>query len=54
MARGTRQEFLELTIPEFLDFVKVLKMLYGRDVAEKVFTKKLKEWYNYNSESLYN
>lgn len=24
---------------EFLDTVKVLKMLYGRDIAEKFFTK---------------
>lgn len=50
----TEERFLELSFEEFLGFVKVVKMLYGRDVAEKVFTKKMKEWYNVDSESLYN
>lgn len=37
---------------EFLKTIQVLKMLYGRDIAEKVFTKNLGRWYNIDSESL--
>lgn len=35
-----------------LDFVRVVKMLYGRDVAERLFTKIMKECYNVDSASL--
>ena len=46
---------LDLTsFNDFLTFIKVLKMLYGRDVAEKVFTKALKECYNVDSASIIN
>lgn len=43
---------LDMSYQEFLDTVKVLKMLYGRDVAEKFFTKNITEVYNITSESL--
>lgn len=43
---------LNVSYQEFLDTVKVLKMLYGRDVAEKFFTKNITEVYNITSESL--
>lgn len=37
---------------EFLDLVKVLKMLYGRQVAEIFFTKNVGSYYDLDSESL--
>ena len=37
---------------DFLALIKILKMLYGRTVAEKYFTKHIDEWYNLGSESL--
>jgi len=37
---------------EFLDLVKVMKMLYGREIAEKFFTKNVTSFYNLDSESL--
>jgi hypothetical protein len=39
---------------DFLDTVKVLKMLYGREIAEKFFTKNASMYYNLNSESILN
>lgn len=39
---------------EFLALVKVIKMLYGRDFAEKFFTNNISQYYNLNSESLFN
>lgn len=36
----------------FLDLIKVLKMLYGRNVAEEVFAKNIDLYYDLNSESL--
>jgi len=39
---------------DFLDTVKVLKMLYGREIAEKFFAKNAKLYYNLDSESLLN
>lgn len=42
----------KLTRQEFLELVKVVKMLYGREIAEKLFTKNLKVFYNVDSESL--
>lgn len=44
----------KLTRLEFLELVKVVKMLYGRDIAEKVFTKNISTFYNIDSESLLN
>lgn len=38
---------------EFLALVKVIKMLYGRDFAEKFFTNNISQYYNLNSESLF-
>jgi len=37
---------------EFLDLVKVLKMLYGSAVADKFFTKNIGLYYDLDSESL--
>lgn len=42
-----------MSFMEFLELVKVIKMLYGRDLAEKVFTKNIGSYYNINSESLF-
>lgn len=36
---------------EFLQLIKVVKMLYGRDTAEKVFTKNINMYYNLDSTS---
>lgn len=44
---------LVLSFEEFLSLVKVVKMLYGREVAERLFTKKIKEWYNIDSVSVF-
>lgn len=41
----------ELNIQEFFDLIKVLKMLYGRDIAEKVFDKHLDQIYTPDNES---
>lgn len=41
-----------MSFMEFLEFVKVVKMLYGRDFAEKLFTKNISSYYNISSESL--
>lgn len=41
-----------MSYSEFLDTVKVLKMLFGRDVAEKFFTKNIDLFYDVNSESI--
>lgn len=43
-----------MTYSEFLDTTKVLKMLYGREIAEKFFTKNLSSWYNVDSVSILN
>lgn len=37
---------------EFLDLVKVLKMLYGTQIAEKFFTKNISLYYDLDSASL--
>ena len=37
---------------DFLKLVIVVKSLYGRDIAEKLFTKNIDLYYNLNSESL--
>ena len=39
---------------EFLDTVKVLKMLYGAPIAEKFFTKNIGLYYDLDSASLSN
>lgn len=39
---------------EFLETIKVFKMLYGREVAENILTKNIHKWYNLDSESLNN
>lgn len=41
-----------MTYDEFLNTCKILKMLYGREVAEKFLTKNIHKYYNLNSESL--
>jgi hypothetical protein len=43
-----------MTFLEFLQLVKVVRMLYGRDVAERFFTKNINKYYNLNSESISN
>lgn len=43
-----------MSFVEFLDFIKVIKMLYGRDVATNIFEKNLHKYYNLDSESLNN
>lgn len=43
-----------ITYSEFLDTVKVLKMLYGRDIAERFFTQNKHLWYNQTSASVCN
>lgn len=42
----------KMSFDEFLHTVRVIKMLYGREVAEKFFTKNLPLWYNLDSASL--
>jgi len=37
---------------EFLQLTKVLKMLYGREIAEKFFAKNISLYYDLNNESL--
>lgn len=37
---------------EFLQLVKVIKMLYGRQFAEKFFTNNISLFYDLDSESL--
>ena len=37
---------------EFLDLTKVLKMLYGREIAEKFFTNNIGMYYDLDNESL--
>ena len=51
-SRRAENTAVELTFEEFLDLVKVVKMLYGRDVAEKCFTKGLSQLYNIDSASI--
>ena len=52
LVKGRNDEgFLELSFTEFLDLVKVLKMLYGREIAERVFTENLSRVYNINNAS---
>ena len=41
-----------LTKTEFLNLIKVLRMLYGRDFATKVFENNFKTFYNVDSASL--
>lgn len=41
-----------MTFTEFLQLVKVLKMLYGRNVAEMFFTKNISLYYDLDNESL--
>lgn len=43
-----------MSFAEFLKLVQVLKMLYGREVAEKVFTNNIHKYYNLTNESLNN
>lgn len=43
-----------MTFQEFLSLVKTIKMLYGRDLATKVFEKNLNSYYNLDSASLFN
>lgn len=43
-----------MSFTEFLNFVKVVKMLYGRDVACNILEKNLHKYYNLDSESLSN
>lgn len=45
---------LRIDFIEFLELVKVIKMLYGRDIAEKFFTYNIKRWYNVDSASMIN
>lgn len=45
---------LKIDFNEFLDLVKVIKMLYGRDIATRFFENYIKKWYNVNSESMLN
>ena len=45
-------KFFPMTFHDFLALVRCIKMLYGRTVAEKYFTKHIDEWYNLGSESL--
>lgn len=55
MDKGRIEHFavdMNITFVEFLDFIKVCKMLYGRDVAERLFTKGLSQMYNVDSASL--
>lgn len=40
-----------MSYSEFLDTVKVLKMLFGRDIAEKYFTNNINLFYDVDSES---
>jgi len=37
---------------EFLGLIKVVRMLYGRDFAAKVFAKNVGKYYDLNSEEL--
>ena len=46
MGEQSGEQFLELAFSDFLDLVKVLKMLYGREVAEKFLTRGMSEVYN--------
>jgi hypothetical protein len=41
-----------LTKAEFLDLIKVVKMLYGRDLAVNLLEKNIKTFYDVDSESL--
>lgn len=41
----------EMTYIEFLKTVQVLKILYGREIAEDFFTKNITEWYNIDNAS---
>ena len=42
----------EMTFAEFLSLVKVVKMLYGTETAEKLFAKNIDLYYDLNSASL--
>jgi len=37
-----------MSFSEFLDLVKVLRMLFGRDIADQYFTKNIDLYYNLN------
>lgn len=39
MSNGTDANGVNMTKTEYFDFVKVIRMLYGRDVAAEVFEK---------------
>ena len=41
-----------MSFNEFLNLVKVIKMLYGREISSKVLEKNLHKYYNLSSESL--
>ncbi len=41
-----------MSFGEFLKLVNVVKMLYGRSVAEKFFTNNVDQYYNLNSASI--
>lgn len=43
-----------MTYDEFLNTCKVLKMLYGREIAEKFLTNNIHKYYNLTNESLLN
>lgn len=43
-----------MSFDEFLNFIKVVKMLYGRQVACEIFEKNYKKYYNLKNASLYN
>lgn len=48
------QDGNQMTYLEFLQTVKVLKMLYGREIAEKFFTENIIAWYNIDNASFLN
>ena len=46
MGKQSGEQLLELSFSEFCDLVKVIKMLYGRDIADRVFTNNMWSVYN--------
>lgn len=46
MGEQSGDQFLEIGFSDFLDLVKVLKMLYGREIAERFLTRGMSEVYN--------
>lgn len=43
-----------MSFEEFLDLVKVIKMLYGRNIACEVFEKNYQKYYNLKNASFLN